>query len=87
MKIFRHKYILKHNFQVNFFEVDLSTNFNEGVISIIAEQLHADHFKQWGEFELIPSKWNILRSKADKKNLKHFFFGQRRINFRINCCI
>ena len=38
-----------YNFQENFFEADLPTTFGEGVISIIAEQNHADHFKEGEE--------------------------------------
>lgn len=66
-----------YNFQENFFEVDLPTIFNEGVISIIAEQHHADNFKQGEDFELIPSKWNILRFEADKKIYETFFSLRR----------
>ena len=66
-----------YNFQENFFEVDLPTTFNEGVISIIAEQHYADNFKQGEDFELSPSKWNILRFEADKKKYETFFSLRR----------
>ena len=66
-----------YNFQENFFEADLPTTFGEGVISIIAEQNHADHFKEGEEFELIPNKWNILRFEADKKKYETFFSLRR----------
>ena len=66
-----------YNFQENFFEVDFPTTFNDGVISIIAEQHHADNFKQEEDFELIPSKWNILRFEADKKKYETFFSLRR----------
>jgi hypothetical protein len=66
-----------YNFQENFFEVDLPTTFNEGFIAIIAEQHHADNFKQGEDFELIPSKWNILRFEADKKKYETFFSLRR----------
>ena len=66
-----------YNFQENFFEVDLPTTFIDGVIAIIAEQHHADNFKQGEDFELIPSKWNILRFEADKKIYETFFSLRR----------
>ena len=66
-----------YNFQENFFEVDLPASFNEGVISIIAEQHYADNFKQGEDFELSPGKWNILRFEADKKKYETFFSLRR----------